>query len=81
MTESDIKPVVFRLLKNVAPDTEPEKLEPGDNIRETLMIDSFDSLQFMIALDEELGIRTPEEDYGKIQTLRGLLDYIIERKK
>ena len=81
MTETEIKQIIFQLLKQVAPDTEPEKLAPGDDIRRTLEIDSFDSLQFVIALDERLGIQTPEADYGKIATLKGLVEYIMEKKK
>ncbi len=81
MNENEIKQTVFRLLKKIAPDTEPEKLNPDDDIRHTLEIDSFDSLQFVVALDEQLGIQTPEADYGKIATVRGLVTYILEKKK
>lgn len=81
MTEDKIKKILFQLLKNIAPDTEPEKLKPTDNIRQTLMIDSFDYLQFIVGMDESLGIQTPEEDYGKIQTLQELMKYILEKKK
>ncbi len=81
MNENDIKQTIFTLLKKIAPDTEPEKLNPDDDIRHTLEIDSFDSLQFVVALDEQLGIQTPEADYGKIATVRGLVTYILEKKK
>jgi acyl carrier protein len=64
------------LLKQIAPDTEPEKFKPDDDIRHTLEIDSFDALQFAVALDEHLGIQTPEADYGKIATLKNLVAYI-----
>lgn len=81
MTEEEIKKTIFQLLKNIAPDTEPEKLKPDDDIRHTLEIDSFDALQFVVALDEHFAIETPEEDYGKITTLKDLLQYIILKKK
>ena len=81
MTDEEIKQIVFRLLKKIAPDTEPEKLKPDDDIRHTLEIDSFDALQFVIALDEYFGIETPEADYGKISTLKNVVTYIMERKK
>lgn len=76
MTEAELKTVIFQLLKQIAPDTEPSTLQPGDNIRDTLGIDSFDSLQFIVALDEKLGIEIPEQDYGKIATLEQLITYI-----
>lgn len=79
MTEDDIRKIVVRLLKKIAPDTEPDKLNPEDNIRQVLGIDSFDYLSFIVALDEELGVQTPEEDYGKIGTLSLLVSYILMR--
>ncbi|MDX5420200.1 MAG: phosphopantetheine-binding protein [Hymenobacteraceae bacterium] len=76
MTPEQIKQTLLQRLKGIAPDTEPEQLQPDDNIRQTLGIDSFDYLQFIVALDEQFGIETPEEDYGKIQTLKELTEYI-----
>jgi acyl carrier protein len=81
MNETDIKQTIFNLLKQVAPDTEPEKLENKDDIRRTLEIDSFDALRFVVALDEHFGIETPEADYGKIATLGDLVNYIMTKKK
>ncbi len=81
MTDQEIKQIIFQLLKKIAPDTEPEKLKPDDDIRHTLEIDSFDALQFVVALDEQFGIETPEEDYGKIATLKDLTNYISDKKK
>lgn len=76
MNEQDIKQTIFQLLKRIAPETEPSQLHPDENIRETLNIDSFDALQFIVALDEKLGIEIPEEDYGKTSTLKNLLSYV-----
>lgn len=80
MNEEEIKEIVFQLLKKIAPDTEPSTLKPNENIRETLNIDSFDSLQFIVALNEKTGIEIPEEDYGKITTLQALKAYIKNKK-
>ena len=81
MTEEELKIIIADILKQIAPDTDPAKLLPDDNIREKLEIDSFDALQFIVALDEKLGVETPEQDYGKITTMRTLVDYILEKKK
>lgn len=80
MNEEEIKEIVFQLLKKIAPDTEPSTLKPDENIRETLNIDSFDSLQFIVALNKKTGIEIPEEDYGKIATLKALTAYIKNKK-
>lgn len=81
MTQDEIRQTIFLLLKQIAPDTEPTQLQPDDNIRQKLGIDSFDALRFMVALDEKLGVEIPEEVYGEIATLRNLLNYIMEKKK
>lgn len=79
MNESEIRNTIIKLLKKVAPDTEPEKLNPDDNIRTTLEIDSFDYLQFIVSIDEQFHIDTPEEDYGKIETINTLSQYLTEK--
>jgi len=81
MSEEEIRKTIFQLLKQIAPDTEPSTLQPDENIRETLDIDSFDTLQFLVSLNEKLGIEIPEEDYGKIPTLETLVNYILDKTK
>ena len=80
MNEDQIKQIIFQLLKKIAPDTEPSQLKPDENIRETLNIDSFDSLQFLVALNEKIGIEIPEQDYGKVGTLNALIQYLLEKQ-
>ena len=81
MTTAEINQTLLLRLKSIAPDTDPAQLQPDDNIREKLGIDSFDYLQFIVALDEQFGIETPEEDYGKIQTMKELTAYVGARVK
>lgn len=76
MTKETIKEKVIESLKMIAPDTDPEALAPNQDIRESLNIDSFDSLQFLVTLGKELGIDIPEEDYGKTTTMKNLLTYL-----
>lgn len=79
MTEEEIKKYIFQSLKEIAPDTEPSELAPDENIRETLAIDSFDFLRFLVALDEKLQLNIPEKDYGKISTLSSLVSYLRQK--
>jgi acyl carrier protein len=81
MSETEIKSILFDILKHIAPDTDPSVLKPEDNIRETLGIDSYDSLQVIVAIDERLGVDIPEQDYGKVATLKMMIEYIQTRKK
>lgn len=79
MTRDLIQSTIFELLKRTAPETDPTALKPDENIREALNIDSFDALQFLVALHEKLGIDIPEEDYGKTTTLGSLTHYLEQR--
>ena len=80
MKDEDIKAAILKLLQKIAPDMDPEELAMDDNIREVFGIDSFDFLQLIIGLDKEFGITTPEEDYGKITTIRSLIAYVKAKK-
>lgn len=79
MTREEIQSAIFELLKKTAPETDPTALKPEEDIREALNIDSFDALQFLVALNEKLGIDIPEEDYGKTTTLKSLTAYLEKR--
>jgi acyl carrier protein len=81
MNEEEIKQAIIQVLKQIAPDTDPQQLQPDDNIREKLEIDSFDALRLIVELEEKLGVEIPEQDYGKITTLRNLVNYIMDKKK
>jgi acyl carrier protein len=76
MTEAEIKCAIFAGLRGVAPESDPASLRPDDKIRETLEIDSFDFLNFLIALHGKLGVEIPEADYGKLTTLDEMVRYL-----
>lgn len=79
MTEAEIKETVFRALKRVAPETNPETLGPDQDVRRTLDIDSYDFLMFLLSLDEALGVDVPEADYGLLISLTDITRYLAAR--
>ena len=79
MTDEDIKKIIFTELTTIAPEADPAALAHTANVRETLDIDSYDFLQFLIALSEKLGVEVPEKDYAKFTTLDGMVRYLAER--
>jgi acyl carrier protein len=76
LTEIQIKEIVFKLLKRIAPEADFSTLAPTEDIRAALDIDSFDFLQFLIGLNEEVGVEVPEADYGKLVSLQDLVGYL-----
>jgi acyl carrier protein len=76
MTTPSPDAVLFEILGRIAPEADPHTLSLDEDVREALDIDSFDFLNFIIALNEELGVDIPESDYGQLRTLRNLHDYL-----
>ena len=76
MNEDEIRQVVFKLLRRIAPESDPSSLSPDENIRRALDIDSFDALNFFIHLHDELGVTIPESDYGRLSTLAEIVGYL-----
>jgi acyl carrier protein len=81
MSETEIRDAVFRVLRRIAPEANPEQIRPDENLREALDIDSFDFLNVLIGLHETLHIEVPESDYRKLGTLGDLLSYLSGRLK
>ncbi|HSF33346.1 MAG TPA: acyl carrier protein [Candidatus Tectomicrobia bacterium] len=79
MTESEIKAVIFKVLGRIAPEADLDALEPSANLREALDIDSFDHLNLLIGLNEELAIEIPEADYGQLMRLSDIIRYLSAR--
>ncbi len=78
-TKEELQRIIFAQLRGLAPEADLEDLRPHDDIRETLEIDSFDFLNFLIALNQEVGVEVPEKDYGRVNTLESLTAYLLAR--
>lgn len=79
MTEAQITETIFKVLGQIAPEADLSTLAPDENVREALDIDSFDHLNFLIGLNEALGVEIPEADYGQLTTLAGIVSYLSAR--
>lgn len=73
---ASIQATLRQLLSNIAPDADLAALGENEDIRQTLGIDSFDFLNFMIAINESFGVEIPETDYGQLVTLTDVQQYI-----
>ncbi len=75
-TSASIHDVVLRALSRIAPEADLEQLDPAEDIRETLDLDSVDFLNFVVALHDELRVEVPEADYGKLRTVEACVSYL-----
>ena len=78
-TAEQLKAVMFAVLGEIAPEADFDELEADEDIREALDIDSFDFLNFLIGLNEQIGIEIPEADYGQLNTMDELISYLQAR--
>ncbi len=79
MNEADLKEVILSNLRKIAAGADVDSLGPDENIREALDIDSFDHLNFLITLNTKLGVDIPEKDYGKLNTVSEIIEYLTVR--
>ena len=58
---------------------EEDEVTPEASFVEDLGADSLDTVELVMALEEEFGIEIPDEDAEKILTVGKALDYITEK--
>ena len=79
MTDDEIKALVLRELGNIAPEIDPNQIDPGVDLREQIDLDSINVLDVMIAVHEATGVDIPEADYPKLLTLNDFAAYLGPR--
>ena len=79
MSDTDIRKVVQEELNNIAPEVDMASVDPAEDLREAIDIDSMDFLNFVTAVHHRLDIDIPEIDYPKLVTLDGAIAYIEAR--
>ncbi|MBI3306257.1 MAG: acyl carrier protein [Candidatus Omnitrophica bacterium] len=57
----------------------PEEVVPEASFVDDLGADSLDTVELVMALEEEFGIEIPDEDAEKIQTVGDAIRYIEEK--
>ncbi|ATG74143.1 hypothetical protein AN401_09995 [Zobellella denitrificans] len=68
--------LVCRHIRDIAPDADTAQLDPGEDMRDALDLDSMDFLRLVEALGRELEIHIPEADFASITQLSQMVDYL-----
>lgn len=76
MNQNELKDIILSTLAQVAPGADVENMGLDENVREALDIDSFDHLNFLVGLHERLGVDIPEKDYGRLNTVNEIMQYL-----
>lgn len=59
----------------------PEEVTPEASFVDDLGADSLDTVELVMALEEEFGVEIPDEDAEKIQTVGDAIKYVEEKSK
>ena len=59
----------------------PEQVTPQAKFIEDLGADSLDTVELVMALEEEFGIEVPDEQAEKLQTVGDVIKYVEENAK
>ncbi len=79
MNTDEIRAVVTKALKKVAPEADASTLDSHADLRDALDIDSMDFLAFVTAIHDATHVDIPERDYGKVRTLDDCIAYVASR--
>ena len=79
MTTEEITQSVLAALTDVAPEVEPASIRTDLNLRDQTDLDSMDSLNFLIAVHEQLHVDISEADWARLLTIDELVEFIAPR--
>ena len=79
MTDAELRDVVTRALKRIAPEADVAAVAGNADLREEIDIDSMDLLNFFVALHDQLKVDIAEADYGRLTTIDGCVKYLREK--
>ena len=81
MTNQEIRDTIVRILGEIAPEIDLAQVKPDVDFRDQFDLDSMDLLNFVVAVDEELGVEIPESEYARLSTLDKLAGYVAALKQ
>mgnify|MGYP003372551341 FL=1 len=73
----------FENLKEIMVNTlscDEEKITPEASLADDLKIDSLDAVELVMALEEEAGIKIPDEELPNMKTVKDIMDCIEKYK-
>ena len=81
MNDTELRKAMIEAISEIAPEADFDALDPDDDLRTQLDLDSMDFLNVMIALHEKIAIDIPEADYPKLLTLNNAIGYLHDKQE
>ena len=69
-----LRAAMLEVLRGIAPEIEAGEIDAAQSLRRQVDLDSMDWLNFLIGLNQRLGLRIEEADYARLASLNDLLD-------
>ena len=76
MTDNEIQKLVLGIISDIAPDEDLTNVKPDVRLRDQLDLDSMDFLDIVMELRKRHKVEVPEEDYMRLSTLNGCVEYL-----
>ncbi len=76
MKPDDIRAMVLEVMSEIVPDEDVSQLKGDVRIRDQIEMDSMDFLDMIMELRKRYSITVPEEDYMRLSTLDGAVEYL-----
>jgi acyl carrier protein len=77
MNTEQARAALVEVLGRIAPEVDLADVAGDADYRDELDLDSMDFLGIVEGLKETTGVDVPESDYEQVQTLDGLLGYLV----
>lgn len=79
MTEAEIRDLVLGIIADILPDQDLSQLRDDEPLRDQLGLDSMDFLDIVMELRRRYRMQIPEEDYPRLATVAGTIEYLKPR--
>ena len=79
MDQNEIRAKLLSVLTSVAPDIEPQSVDPERDLRDQFDFDSMDTLHFATGVSAAFGIGIAETEYPRLASLRAAADFVQDR--
>lgn len=76
MDTQELRGTVLTVLGQVAPEADLGSVDPAEDLRDQLDLDSMDILNLAIGLFQATGVEVPERDYPRLVTVDGCVEYL-----
>jgi acyl carrier protein len=76
MKADEIRSLILEVMHEIVPDEDLSNLKGDVRIRDQIEMDSMDFLDIIMELRKRHGVVVPEDDYMKLSTLDGSVEYL-----